>query len=185
MECSVEGGRWNGEHCVNGGRWTAERPGKCFIMAAGQTMVSVDGETTRIENGWWNEEPCMDISILVKSTWCEHVLHHRRSLLTSTMATTFNVIDLMMFGVSAYTPRLTPDQLLELSREHSPCYVYSETILRRQIAALRTLPVNRLFFAIKANPNPDILKARKQDRRLNDTDTLNDDTIGLPFATLM
>lgn len=50
-------------------------------------------------------------------------------------------------------------KLLNLAQAHSPCYVYHAPTLLEKCHALKTLKaINQLFYAIKANPNPDIIR---------------------------
>lgn len=49
--------------------------------------------------------------------------------------------------------------LLALAEEASPVYVYDEATLHQRAATVRTLgTVDRAFYAMKANPNPDVLR---------------------------
>lgn len=49
--------------------------------------------------------------------------------------------------------------LLNLGANHSPCYVYdTQTQVRQADALLALKSVNQLFYAVKANPHPSILK---------------------------
>jgi diaminopimelate decarboxylase/aspartate kinase len=51
-------------------------------------------------------------------------------------------------------------QLLKLAEEHTPRYVYHLPTVRERARALKAkLPVDRLFYAIKANSHPAILRA--------------------------
>ena len=51
------------------------------------------------------------------------------------------------------------DELLALADEQSPRYVYDEATLRTKSRAIQGLsPVDRVFYAIKANPHPDVLR---------------------------
>jgi diaminopimelate decarboxylase/aspartate kinase len=50
------------------------------------------------------------------------------------------------------------DQLLALAKQQSPLYVYDEETLQQAVQQVKSLPIDRLFFAVKANPNPDILR---------------------------
>lgn len=51
------------------------------------------------------------------------------------------------------------EELLVLAREHgTPLYVYDEDSIEEAAARLRELPVDRLFFAMKANANADVLR---------------------------
>ena len=51
------------------------------------------------------------------------------------------------------------EELLELARQETPRYVYDRAAVQTAIAALRRLrAVDRLFYAVKANPHPDLLK---------------------------
>ena len=51
------------------------------------------------------------------------------------------------------------DELLALARERgTPLYVYDEDSIEEAAARLSQLPVDRLFFAMKANPNGDVLR---------------------------
>lgn len=51
------------------------------------------------------------------------------------------------------------EALLKLGANHSPCYLYDTQTQARQADALLTLKsVNQLFYAVKANPHPSILK---------------------------
>ena len=55
------------------------------------------------------------------------------------------------------------DKLLEIAKESSPCYVYSKDIIEYQISLLKTLTsIDRIFFAMKSNFNPDVLKTITQ-----------------------
>lgn len=50
-------------------------------------------------------------------------------------------------------------ELLALAQAQTPCYVYDEGTLRAQLDALRRLhAVDRIFYALKANDHPDILR---------------------------
>ena len=50
-------------------------------------------------------------------------------------------------------------ELLALADGHTPCYVYDLATLRARTQALRTInPVDRWFYAIKANAHPTVLK---------------------------
>ena len=52
------------------------------------------------------------------------------------------------------------DDLLAVADESTPCYVYSEPIVRRRAREIRDLgPLDRAFYAVKANPNPALLRA--------------------------
>ena len=48
--------------------------------------------------------------------------------------------------------------LLELVSSSTPAYVYDAASLDRSVAAMKGLPVDRLLYAVKANPNPSILR---------------------------
>ncbi len=49
--------------------------------------------------------------------------------------------------------------LLELAKNHSPCYVYQHTMQRKKVAELKALSsIEQIFYAVKANPHPSILK---------------------------
>lgn len=51
------------------------------------------------------------------------------------------------------------DQLLELARERSPCYVYEADAMEEAARRFCSLDaVTRSFYAIKANPNPEVLR---------------------------
>lgn len=51
-------------------------------------------------------------------------------------------------------------QLLTLAREHAPCYLYEQQIIRRQVDILReTFPRYDLLYSIKANPFPPVVRA--------------------------
>lgn len=51
------------------------------------------------------------------------------------------------------------DELLELARQETPRYVYDRRTVQVAIAALRSLrAVDRLFYAVKANPHPGLLQ---------------------------
>ncbi len=51
-------------------------------------------------------------------------------------------------------------KLLTIAEEFSPCYVYDQNTIIQQINNLKKLSsVDKIFFAMKANPNPDILKS--------------------------
>lgn len=51
------------------------------------------------------------------------------------------------------------EELLDLAAEHSPCYVYDPDTLHAAVDALETLsPIDRRFYAIKANAHPDVLR---------------------------
>jgi diaminopimelate decarboxylase/aspartate kinase len=52
------------------------------------------------------------------------------------------------------------DELLRLADEQSPRYVYEEATLRAKSEEIQNLaPVDRVFYAVKANPHPDVLRA--------------------------
>lgn len=54
--------------------------------------------------------------------------------------------------------------LLDLNRNHSPCFVYNKAVLRAQIKKLTALrSITTLFYAVKANSNPEILKILEQE----------------------
>ncbi len=51
------------------------------------------------------------------------------------------------------------DELLELAQAQSPCYVYDQKTIIQQIVLLKSLTsVDKIFFAMKSNPNRDVLK---------------------------
>ncbi|HLV61684.1 MAG TPA: bifunctional aspartate kinase/diaminopimelate decarboxylase [Fredinandcohnia sp.] len=50
------------------------------------------------------------------------------------------------------------DELVALAAWGTPVYVYDEETLEKAIEELRSLPVDRLFFAMKANANPEVLR---------------------------
>jgi len=51
------------------------------------------------------------------------------------------------------------DELLRLADEQSPRYVYEEATLRAKSEEIQNLaPVDRVFYAVKANPHPDVLR---------------------------
>ena len=53
--------------------------------------------------------------------------------------------------------------LLDLAEHHSPCYVYDLETINEQIKTLKSLTaVDRFFYAMKANPHPDILSIMNQ-----------------------
>jgi len=48
--------------------------------------------------------------------------------------------------------------LLQLALEKSPCYVYDKNTIIHQIELLKKLEgIDKIFFAMKANPNPDVI----------------------------
>lgn len=50
-------------------------------------------------------------------------------------------------------------ELLEVARQHAPCYVYDEGTLSAQLEALRTVrAIDRVFYALKANDHPEVLR---------------------------
>jgi len=52
------------------------------------------------------------------------------------------------------------EPLLQLSKKHAPAYVYHTPTLQNQAEKLLSLKtIDQLFYAIKANPNPGVLKA--------------------------
>ncbi|MCX7117721.1 MAG: bifunctional aspartate kinase/diaminopimelate decarboxylase [Legionellales bacterium] len=52
------------------------------------------------------------------------------------------------------------ETLLQLAEAHSPCYVYhTQTIIEKTTELLNLKAIDHLFYAIKANPHPEILKA--------------------------
>jgi bifunctional diaminopimelate decarboxylase / aspartate kinase len=55
------------------------------------------------------------------------------------------------------------DTLLEMAQKDAPCYVYHAETIKKQAKQLLTLKtVDQLFYAIKANSNPDVLKLLNQ-----------------------
>jgi diaminopimelate decarboxylase/aspartate kinase len=59
--------------------------------------------------------------------------------------------------------RARRDELLALAKEQSPLYVYDEESLLGSIHALQQITaVDRFFYAMKANPNVDVLKTIEQ-----------------------
>jgi diaminopimelate decarboxylase/aspartate kinase len=51
------------------------------------------------------------------------------------------------------------EELLELAREHDSAYVYDEDTLRRHVADVQQIAaVDRVFYAVKANANRDVLR---------------------------
>lgn len=55
--------------------------------------------------------------------------------------------------------RTRRDDLLAIANETSPRYVYDEATMRDRASRLRSIePVDRVFYALKANPNPEILR---------------------------
>lgn len=52
------------------------------------------------------------------------------------------------------------DKLLVIANKKAPCYVYDKATALEKVAALQALSaINKIFYAIKANPYPGILKA--------------------------
>ncbi|HHL32485.1 MAG TPA: bifunctional aspartate kinase/diaminopimelate decarboxylase [Oceanospirillales bacterium] len=50
-------------------------------------------------------------------------------------------------------------QLLSIAQQHSPCYVYDESTIIRQIRLLKSLTnIDKIFFAMKSNANADVLR---------------------------
>lgn len=69
------------------------------------------------------------------------------------------------------TPHIRPtpwweterDSLLTIASMHSPCYVYHNKTQAQKADQLRTITaIDQLFYAIKANPHPSILKTLEQ-----------------------
>ena len=57
------------------------------------------------------------------------------------------------------------DDLLQLAQTESPCYVYHRPTLKAKASELRQLKaIDALFYAMKANPNPDILRTLHQQK---------------------
>ncbi|HWS26266.1 MAG TPA: diaminopimelate decarboxylase, partial [Xanthomonadales bacterium] len=55
--------------------------------------------------------------------------------------------------------QLAREQLLALAAEGTPTYVYADSVVRERARALNELKsVDRRFYALKANPHPDILR---------------------------
>ena len=51
------------------------------------------------------------------------------------------------------------DKLIAFGKQHAPCYVYQPTILQRRISELKQLKsIDKIFYSIKANFNPELLK---------------------------
>jgi diaminopimelate decarboxylase/aspartate kinase len=50
------------------------------------------------------------------------------------------------------------ERLIALARKRTPLYVYDARSIDRSVAELRSLPVDRILYALKANPHPEILK---------------------------
>jgi diaminopimelate decarboxylase/aspartate kinase len=48
-------------------------------------------------------------------------------------------------------------RLLAIARDRSPAYVYDERTLAKAARTMQSLPVDRVFYAMKANPHPAIL----------------------------
>lgn len=49
--------------------------------------------------------------------------------------------------------------LLEIAKAHSPCYLYHQPTLQKAVASLQACHnINQIFFAMKANANPAVLK---------------------------
>ncbi len=63
-------------------------------------------------------------------------------------------------GVDALPPWWAEDRerLVALARNRTPLYVYDARAIDRAAAELRSLPVDRIFYALKANPHDAILK---------------------------
>lgn len=56
------------------------------------------------------------------------------------------------------------EELLATADETSPRYVYDETTIRAKGGAIQDLdPVDRAFYAVKANPHPDVLRVLEQE----------------------
>ncbi|VAW38707.1 Diaminopimelate decarboxylase [hydrothermal vent metagenome] len=50
-------------------------------------------------------------------------------------------------------------KLLKLAQKHSPCYVYNQSTILQQISLLKSLKgIDKIFFAMKANPNAEVLR---------------------------
>lgn len=59
------------------------------------------------------------------------------------------------------------EQLLQLAKNHSPCYVYHKpTIAAKANELLNLKAIDQLFYAIKANPHPNILQTL-YDKKIN------------------
>lgn len=55
--------------------------------------------------------------------------------------------------------QIQKDSLIELAQTESPCYVYDKTTIIQQITLLKSIKsVDAIFFAMKSNPNAEILK---------------------------
>ena len=50
------------------------------------------------------------------------------------------------------------EAILEEAEQGTPCFVYDEESLDRAVKELDELPLDRLFYSVKANPNPSILR---------------------------
>ena len=50
------------------------------------------------------------------------------------------------------------ERLLALAHQRSPAYVYDERTLQNAARTIRSLPVDRVLYAMKANPHPGILR---------------------------
>ncbi len=50
------------------------------------------------------------------------------------------------------------ERLVALARTRTPIYVYDARTIDRAISELRSLPVDRIFYALKANAHPEILR---------------------------
>lgn len=51
------------------------------------------------------------------------------------------------------------DELIQFAKQHAPCYVYDLNIIKDRIAEFKTLKsIQRIFYSVKANFNPEILK---------------------------
>jgi len=51
------------------------------------------------------------------------------------------------------------ESLLQLAETSSPCYVYDKSTIEQQIARLKSLQgIDKIFFAMKSNPNVDVIR---------------------------
>ena len=111
----------------------------------------------------------LNLTFVVDEALAEDMLAHLHELLIH--ADAMPVHERAVFGPSweslagTRTPRATPwwqrkrDALLALAEQGTPRYVYHLPTVRERARALRDIgAVDRRFFAIKANPHPEILK---------------------------
>lgn len=108
----------------------------------------------------------LNLTFVVDESQAERLCHDLHNLLIESNPQSFYYSKSWHeeFGVQVSKPipwwEENRDQLLSMAEKHSPCYVYhTQTQLNKADELLELNAIDQLFYAVKANPHPAILKA--------------------------